>query len=73
MPGVAGCISVDPSFKGGGDYHLQRGSLCAGNGIVESWMLTATDLAGLPRLTKDNVDMRADQLPGAPGTVFTIQ
>lgn len=58
-------IGANPKFKSRakGDYRLKYGSPCRGQGLVQPWMSTATDLAGAPRLdTEDgSVDIGAYQ------------
>lgn len=62
--------AVNPKFKGGTDhpYQLKRRSPYVGAGFVETWMETATDLAGNPRLRDGKVDIGCyqnwDPVPG---------
>lgn len=64
--------TFDPRFKGADDpahpYALKRRSDYVGQGKVESWMSTAADLAGSPRLRDGKVDIGCyqnwDPVPG---------
>ena len=61
-----GNIIAAPLFVGGGDYRLQTGSPCINTGTNQTWMGTATDLAGLPRVLDTYADMGAYEYAGAP-------
>jgi hypothetical protein len=62
-----GNISGNPLFVNlaAGDYRLQTGSPCINTGTNQSWMSTATDLAGLPRVLDTYADMGAYEYVGA--------
>ncbi|MBI2438893.1 MAG: hypothetical protein HYV36_08810 [Lentisphaerae bacterium] len=52
-----------------GDYRLRPTSPCINAGINQSWMTSATDLDGLPRIVGGIVDMGAYEFSTEPGTV----
>jgi len=64
--GSDGNIREDPLFVGGGNFHLQPGSLCIDSGN-NSYVVAATDLDGDPRIMEGDfdgiaeVDMGADE------------
>jgi parallel beta-helix repeat protein len=63
------CITSDPAFVGGGDYHLDSTvpSPCidaGSNALVPSGI--TTDIEGLPRIYNDTVDMGAYEYQPAP-------
>jgi predicted outer membrane repeat protein len=75
-PGVSGNIVGDPLFTdaAAGDYTLSKPSPCKEAGTNLTWMLTATDLAGEPRIRGKRVDMGAYEAEyTAPGTVVIIR
>ena len=57
----AGNIVDDPSFvnRAGRNYRLASGSGCIDRGTNETWMTTARDLDGNPRIANVKVDMGA--------------
>jgi hypothetical protein len=59
-----GNISVAPSFTNG--YHLAIGSPCINAGINESWMTSAKDLNGNPRIIGGTVDMGCYEMVPEP-------
>jgi hypothetical protein len=74
--GAAGGISADPLFTdaGAGDYTPDRLSPCINAGTNLSWVVTAVDLAGAPRVENKIVDMGAyETLIPAGGTVIVIR
>ncbi|OGV46298.1 MAG: hypothetical protein A2X46_18650 [Lentisphaerae bacterium GWF2_57_35] len=56
---AAGCLESEPLFAGNGSYALSPRSPCIDAGLLETWMSTATDLNGQPRLDHGAVDMGA--------------
>jgi hypothetical protein len=62
-PGI-GCISSDPQFIGGGDYHLQPTSPCINAGTNTAPNLPPTDADGNPRIVNGIVDMGAYEFQG---------
>ncbi len=54
---VNGIITNDPQFISDSDLRLQSTSPCIDAGTNMSWMWTATDLDGNPRITEGVVDM----------------
>lgn len=46
------CVTADPRFRdfAGGDYRLSGTSPCRKKGVYQSWMATATDFFGNPRV-----------------------
>ena len=68
-PGGAGNIADEPQFVnvGSGNYRLQSNSPCINRGINQSWMTSAMDLDGNPRLYAGGVvDMGAYEFQGIP-------
>ena len=49
-------IFGNPSFRNfaNGDYHLRSSSPCLGKGPVQSWMASAVDLDGNPRINRNH-------------------
>ena len=72
-PGGSGNLTSDPVFVNAatGDYRLQPASPCVDAGTNQTWMTTATDLAGLPRVLGVRVDMGAYEYVGAPAVEIT--
>ena len=58
-PGGTGNITSDPQFVSDNNFRLQSTSPCIDAGTNMSWMLTATDLDGNPRIIDGIVDMGA--------------
>ena len=58
LPSGTGNIASAPGFASGG-YTLGTGSPCIDTGTNQTWMATATDLAGNARLANGTVDMGA--------------
>ena len=62
-PGLTGLgnITNDPRFvnAAAGDYRLAPGSPCINGGTNETWMASATDMAGNPRILGGTMDMGA--------------
>ena len=54
-----GNISVPPQFASDGSYHLSPTSPCIDAGQTQTWMASASDLEGFPRITGPSVDMGA--------------
>ena len=54
-----GCVNADPKFTdaANGDFTLAKGSPCKDAGVVESWMASAFDLAGMKRVRGNSVDI----------------
>ncbi|MBI2437860.1 MAG: hypothetical protein HYV36_03485 [Lentisphaerae bacterium] len=75
----AGNITNEPQFVSTGtgygsnlvpgNYRLRPTSPCINAGANQSWMITAVDLDGLPRIVGDVVDMGAYEFTTDPGTV----
>ncbi len=65
IPGGTGCITNDPGFvdRAGGDYRIRVDSPCRDTGTNETWMSTAVDLIGNPRIVNTTVDMGAYETP----------
>ena len=61
ISGGVGCITNNPQFVGGGDYHLSSSSFCinAGNNVYAPTNVSPYDLAGGERIVFDTVDMGA--------------
>jgi PKD repeat protein len=53
------CITCDPKFVGGDDYHLQAASRCIDKGNNSYISGVDTDIDGNPRIVNDTVDMGA--------------
>ena len=82
-----GCISADPKFVDAahGDCRLQPNSPCVNAGLDENWMTSneidpvthkrvkVLDLAGVPRLYGENVDMGCYEVWFPKGTVISFQ
>jgi PKD repeat protein len=78
-----GNITSDPAFKGDGsgygagavpgDYHLDNDSPCINRGAVESWMASATDLDGAPRVVDGVPEIGVYEYASPPGTVILIR
>lgn len=70
------CITGDPALVGldNGDYRLTVGSPCVDRGTNETWMETARDLAGKPRVDRfgRRVDIGAYEVMPA-GTLMNIR
>ena len=66
---IYGIITNNPEFRdaASGDYHLESFSPCIDAGTNLSWMWTATDLDGNPRITDGIVDMGAYEYIPEPG------
>jgi hypothetical protein len=56
QPAGVGNIASAPGFMSGG-YRLDTGSPCIDTGTNQTWMATATDLDGNPRIANGTVDM----------------
>lgn len=72
--GAAGNITAGPKFAdfAAGDYTLQRGSPCINTGSNQTWMSSAHDLSGQPRLTSGTVDMGCYEYQPT-GTAIMVQ
>ena len=59
MTAANGCINADPMFTDAANGNLapKRRSPCRNAGIVESWMTSATDIVGNPRVYDRLVDI----------------
>lgn len=84
IDGVDGNITADPVFRDPGedhglnhvrgDYRLNYAlSPCRNAGINQPWMLTAVDLAGLPRILMGNVDMGCYETPPPRGSLIKVR
>ena len=66
-PGLSGNgnLSSDPQFvnAAASNYRLLASSPCINAGLNQSWMATATDLNGLPRIAGGTVDLGACECP----------
>ena len=71
---VNGIITNKPEFidAAAGDYRLKSFSPCINAGTNMSWMWTATDLDGNPRITDGTVDMGAYEYLPEPGIVWIV-
>ena len=68
--GTNGNINADPQLvdvAGGSDYRLLLGSPCIDAGSTQTWMSSATDLAGTPRLLGSAVDMGCYEFVSSAG------
>ena len=63
---VDGIITNNPQFVSDTDLRLQSTSPCRNAGTNMSWMWTATDLDGNPRIIGDTVDMGAYEFVPEP-------
>ncbi|MCX7004257.1 MAG: hypothetical protein NTV22_13430 [bacterium] len=59
-----GNLALDPLFAGG--FQLTFLSPCRDTGMTQAWMISATDLAGNPRMTGASVDMGAYEFVPEP-------
>lgn len=66
LPSGDGNISNDPQFVSISNFHLQATSPCRNAGTNMSWMWTATDLDGNPRIIGGIVDMGAYEFVPEP-------
>jgi hypothetical protein len=73
--GVNGCISVNPLFVNTNimDYRVLKESHCVNAGVKQSWMNSAVDLDGNPRVRAGKVDMGAYECQSVGGTMFVIR
>lgn len=55
-------INQNPQFVGGGDFHLQAGSVCKDAGTAQAPELPSTDFEGWPRIFGSAPDMGADEV-----------
>ncbi len=71
---VNGIITNNPEFidAAAGNYRLESFSPCINAGTNMSWMLTATDLDGNPRIIDGIVDMGAYEYIPEPITIFYL-
>ncbi|MDD5708343.1 MAG: choice-of-anchor Q domain-containing protein, partial [Kiritimatiellae bacterium] len=74
VPG-AGNVSANPEFKhtAAQDYRLKGSSPCVDAGYNETWMATALDLDGRPRVVRSRVDMGAYEVETARGTGVVVR
>jgi hypothetical protein len=72
-PGV-GTISADPLFRGaaGGNFKIAGNSPCINVGTNQTWMTTAVDLEGNPRISDRVVDIGAYELT-VWGTILMLR
>jgi len=63
-----GCISTDPQFIGGEDYHLGSSSPCIDAGSNTAPAIPSTDADGNPRVVNGIVDMGAYEYQRTPTT-----
>jgi len=70
-PSGTGNQDGNPVFVGSGDYRLQSNSPCIDEGLYQSWMDDALDLAGNRRL-RDVVDIGAYESDGGRGTLILM-
>jgi len=71
---VNGIITNNPKFRdvAAGNYRLEEFSPCRNAGTNMSWMLTAKDLDGNPRITGGRVDMGAYEFIPEPCLFFIV-
>jgi len=69
-----GIITNNPEFvdAASGNYRLESFSPCINVGTNMSWMWTATDLDGNPRLSGGTVDMGAYEYLPEPGIIWIV-
>ncbi len=72
LPAGTGNLDGNPMFVGSGDYSLEAGSPCINQGLYQSWMDDALDLAGNRRL-REIVDMGAYESAGARGSLLRMR
>ncbi len=71
-----GNIVGNPFFRNfaDGDYHLRRSSPCLGQGPVQSWMASAVDLDGNPRINRNHPpDLGCYELGDAGSTMIILR
>ena len=75
VAGVSGNITDDPLIVGlsQSDYRLKGNSPCLNAGLNISWMTTAHDLAGAPRINSGSVDIGAYEAVFTSGSVYEIR
>ncbi len=68
-------INCDPLFANpsDGNYRLLPESPSSRTGLIQAWMVNATDLDGKPRISMNQVDMGCYQIPPPRGTFFIIR
>jgi len=73
--GVNGNITNDPLFEAllNGDGVLKVASPCRNAGLIQSWMVGATDLAGRPRILNGAPDIGALEIPPPAGTLIIVR
>ncbi len=71
--GVEGNITNSPLFVAGDDYHVLPNSPTLNAGLLQDWMVGATDLDGNKRVSMGAVDMGCYELPAPAGTMFMIR
>jgi len=61
LPNQTGCISDDPRFRNAAawDFRLHGNSACINTGVYQTWMASAVDLDGTPRVREERVDIGA--------------
>jgi len=75
VAGVSGNITDDPLITGlsQSDYRLKGNSPCLNAGLNISWMTSAHDLTGAPRINTGTVDMGAYEAVFTSGSVYEIR
>ena len=74
-PGTGGISAEDCGFANAadGDWRLRRNSDFYKKGVVQNWMLSATDFAGGPRVTKAGlVDLGCFETPYVPSATIIL-
>lgn len=69
-----GCVNADPQFAdaANGDFTLKTLSPCRNSGVNESWMTSAIDLGGNPRISGELVDMGCYEWLFKPGFLMIV-
>ncbi len=72
---MSGNITDDPLITGlsQSDYRLKGNSPCLNAGLNISWMTSAHDLTGAPRINTGTVDMGAYEAVFTSGSVYEIR
>lgn len=66
-------VTGNPLFVGIKDYRLQDGSACINQGVFQTWMTGAADLAGQRRVMACRVDIGAYEWMTPQGTRYMIR
>ena len=72
---VVGMETNAPRFMNAalGDFSLRGSSPCIDKGVYRTWMASAKDRAGNPRIIGAAVDMGAFEAPLPPGTAIVVR